>query len=70
MKKFLQNNAAILAFSLILVVIFVVGGIFSRFMTTEKNEFISEYQAAEELRVYYESLIEVAGKGEKVEVFT
>ncbi len=70
MKKFLRNNAAVLAFSLILVVIFIVGGIFSRYMTTEKNEFISEFRAAEELRVYYESLIEVAGKGEKVEVFT
>lgn len=70
MKKFLRNNAAVLAFSLILVVIFIVGGIFSRYMTTEKNEFISEFRAAEELSVYYESLIEVAGKGEKVEVFT
>jgi uncharacterized protein with FMN-binding domain len=38
-------------------------------MTQEKEDFIEDYRIQEEIRIYHESLIELAGKGETVEVF-
>ncbi len=69
MKNFFKNNSSVLIFSLILILVFVFGGIFSRYMTQEKEDFIEDFRSQEEIRIYYESLIELAGKGQTVEVF-
>ena len=69
MKNFFKNNSSVLIFSLILILVFVFGGIFSRYITQEKEDFIEDFRSQEEIRIYYESLIELAGKGQTVEVF-
>lgn len=65
MKKFLNNNYPILTLSFLIVIIFVFGGMFSRYMTNQ----IDVHQEAEEQRVFNESLIALAGVGDEVVVF-
>jgi Na+-translocating ferredoxin:NAD+ oxidoreductase RnfG subunit len=58
MKKFFNKNYPILVLSLLLVVIFVFGGMFSRYMTSQT-----------EIHARDNELIEIAGKGDKVVIF-
>jgi Na+-translocating ferredoxin:NAD+ oxidoreductase RnfG subunit len=65
MKKYLKNHYAVLTLSLLIILIFVFGGMFSRYMTNQ----IDVHAEAEELRVLNESLIALAGVGDEVVVF-
>ena len=58
MKKFFNKNYPILVLSLLLIIIFVFGGMFSRYMTSQT-----------EIHARDNELIEIAGKGDKVVIF-
>jgi hypothetical protein len=69
MKKFFERNISVLILSLFLLVIFIFGGMYSRYMTAEREEHIETFEQEEIIRKFNESLINLAGKGETVEAF-
>ncbi len=77
MKEFLNKKGLILSFSLILLVVFVFGGMYSRFMSTQLESHIEDYEqeqiekeAEEALREYRQSLIDTVPNGTQLEEFS
>ncbi|MFA7075561.1 MAG: FMN-binding protein [Candidatus Izemoplasmatales bacterium] len=62
MKNFFKNNLTILLLSAIFVVVFVLGGFFSRYMTKQ----IDVHQEEQEIVEFNNSLLYLVGDGEKV----
>lgn len=63
MKKFFEKNLTVIVFSIILLLIFVFGGMYSRYMADQ----VLVHEQEEITRKFNQSLIDLAGKGETVE---
>ncbi|QLY40915.1 FMN-binding protein [Hujiaoplasma nucleasis] len=77
MKQFFNKNGMVLTLSAILLVIFVFGGMYSRYMSTQLDSHIEEYEqeqaekeAEEALRKYRQSLIDLVDNGVELQDYT
>lgn len=62
MKKFINNNLSIIIFAAVIVLTFIFGGIFSRYMTNQ----IEVHAEAKAEREFNQSLLNLAGKGTRI----
>ncbi len=63
MKKFFEKNLTVLVFSLLLLTIFIFGGMYSRYMADQ----VLVHEQEETIRKFNQSLIDLVGEGETVE---
>ncbi len=63
MKKFFEKNLTVLVFSLLLLIIFIFGGMYSRYMADQ----VLVHEQEETIREFNQSLIDLVGEGETVE---